>query len=370
MTLTSVEAEQSSDETKFLEQVKNLIETETDIGIAADFDGNITRVPPGSKGLDPREGYVDPEILKAYKKIRQAGVDIVIISSRGARDIARLVNLPSVTIIGSLGWETFIADEKKPSEGISMIHQQFVPFREQITNILQEIRTRFMKEQLNLNVIRPDEPTAAFETKPGERIFLQIKGNNDEYAEGINHTWSLSMDSDRDIHRKALERYYKEAFTKYSKGMELAEMEKLEKLCGLKLREGKSVSGDPTLDVEIRPISEQSKAKALIQLMREPGDPYRQNHFHREIPYHTHWIYSGDDRVQDGAVMRAGHLADSLTDHRRGILGVLTAHPTENQTVRGVDLGIGDVDANAHLHRKLADLFMQHKSLNTVSSNS
>ncbi len=339
----------------FLSSVENLLRTGADFGIAADFDQNISRVG-SSNGLDPRDSYIDPIVRQAFMDMQTAGKDVVIISSRGARDIARIVDIPGIGIVGTLGWETL------DTKGASHIHPRFHLFQPQITGILQEVRERFFEEQLHRSTEIADEPNTELETPEGGRIILQRKGYNPEYPEGINSTWALNLVSleARENYQQALKQYYQEAFNKYANTFDKADRTKLKEMCGLMIRAGKTTDGLPTLDVEIRPTSQGAKAKAMIQLMREPIDPKRQVHF-KDMPYHNFWIYSGDHPKQDGPPMRAGHTAYKFTRGKRGVLGIWSkpAHEQE-QPIRGVDVVVDSVSGNAELMKDAAALITRY----------
>lgn len=328
-----------SPEQKVLNTVDNYLEEGKDFGIAADFDENIAR-----------DGTIDPEIRQAFIDMVAAGKDVVIISSRGARDVARRVNVAGVSIVGTLGWETL--DEG----GQSQINERFKPFQPQITGILRDIREKFLTEQLGRPTDVADEPNIELETPEGKSINLQRKGNNEEYPEGINSTWALSLLSKeaQDRYKEALNMYYNEAFGKHTASMSEEDKYTLKELCGFQLREGKTSDGIQTLDVEIRPASQIAKSKAIIQLMREESDPKRQANF-AGMPYHPAWIYSGDSAEQDGPPMRAGHSADAFTRGKREMFGIWTKPlHEEERAVRGVDVVVDGVTGNAKLMTEIA----------------
>lgn len=281
-----------------------------------------------------------------------SGFDVVIISSRGARDIARLVGIPGVYVIGSLGWETL------DNQGISHIHPRFQPYGQQITGILREVRERLLTEQLHASTSLQDAPNNEFFTPEGGKVILQRKGYNDEYPEGINATWVLNLvdPNARKTYRTFLTNYYNQAFEKYAPKTQQTERERLKKMCDLVERLGQTPEGLSTLDVEIRPTSQNSKARAMIQLMRHADDPKRGTHF-RGMPFHNFWVYSGDSFIQDGPPMRAGHAAMVLTHGKRGVLGIWSKPPYEQQRLlRGVNVVVDGVSGNAELMLEIADL--------------
>ncbi len=340
---------QETQRQQYVDTIQRFVATKTDFGIAADYDHNISKPGP-SRELDPRDSTVNPDIRQAFSDMIQAGKEVVIISSRGARDIARIVNVPGVSIVGSLGWETLDAD------GISHIHPRFKPFEPQITGILKDVRERFFTKQLGIPTDIVNEPNTELTTPDGGTVILQRKGYNEEYPEGINATYSLNLVSEeaRETYKKTLEQYYNEAFAKYAHPLNKADKARLKEMCDFKLYPGKTADGLPTLDVEIRPTSQGAKANALMQLMREPHDPKRQAHF-AGMPHHQFWIYSGDHDVQDSAAMRAGHTAHQLTKGKRGVVGIWTkpSHQ-EAKEVRGVDIVVNSVAGNAELMQKTA----------------
>lgn len=334
---------------QYLERVRTLVQNHASLGIAADYDHNISKQGP-SHGRDPRDSTVNPDIHQAFSDMIQAGTDVVIVSSRGARDIARIVNIPGISIVGSLGWETL------DRNGESHIHPRFKPFEPQITGILQEVRERFFAEQLGRSPDIVDEPNTELATPSGDTIILQRKGYNSEYPEGINATWSLSLlpEEKRATYKTALERYYVEAFNKFTADWNKSDKATLREMCNFMLQQGKTADGIPTLDVEIRPASQGAKAKAIVQLMREPDDPKRQEHF-MAMPSHAYWIYSGDHDVQDSAPMRAGRTAHKLSQGKRDVIGIWSkpSHQEEKE-VRGVDVIVNSVAGNAALMKETA----------------
>lgn len=340
---------------RFIDNVETLLKNGGDVGVAADFDQNISRGGL-SKGLDPRDREIDPVVRQAFMDMREAGKDVVIISSRGAKDVARILNIPGIVVVGTLGWETLDA------KGVSHIHPRFRTFQPQITGILKDIRERFFSEQLHMSTAIVNEPSNELATPEGGKIILQRKGYNDEYPEGINSTWALNLvdEGARDKYQDALKQYYSEAFAKYSGSMNESDRAKLQEMCGLMIRVGKTAEGLPTLDVEIRPTSQGAKANAMLQLMRENVDPKRQEHF-KDMPYHPFWIYSGDHAVQDSAPMRAGHTASYLTRNKRGVLGVWSKPPHEEERpVRGVDVVVDGVSGNAQLMKETAAIITRY----------
>jgi hypothetical protein len=351
---------------QFLRAFETMLKENIDFGIAADFDQNISREGK-SQALDPCNSYIDPVARQAFQDIRERGKDVVIISSRGARDIARIIDIPGINIIGSLGWETFAAYKDNPTRGVSHIHPLYKPYRTQITSILRDVRKEFLEQELGLT---PEET----ETEPNLRlimpddgiIVIQRKGFNSEYPEGINLTWNLNQVSTnaRAKYRVALEKFYYAAFAKYSEGLNENDRTKLMELCSIILREGKLSNGITTLDVEVRPIAQGAKAKAMIQLMRESTDQKRLESF-QNIPYHPIWIYSGDHIQQDGPPMRAGHTAYVLTQGRRGTIGIWSQPLDEPyRDIRGVDITVNGVAENAALLADMAELIKAYPQSN------
>jgi hypothetical protein len=343
---------------RFLRVFETFLEENVDFGIAADFDQNISREGK-SRGLDPSSSYIDPVVRQAFQDMRAAGKDIVIISSRGARDIARIVGISGINIIGSLGWETFVADKDDPTQGISHIHPLYKPYRSQITGILGYVREKFLEQELGLTSITPGtEPNLKFTTADGGIIVLQRKGFNPDYPEGINLTWNFAQVSPnaRNRYQIVLEKYYQDAFIKYSEGLNENARKRLKELCNIMLRVGKTNNGITTFDVEIRPILQGAKAKAIIQLMRESNDLKRLESF-QHMPYHPMWIYSGDHAQQDGPPMRAGHTAYALTHGKRGVIGIWSKPPDEPyHNIRGVDITVTGMAGNATLLADMAKL--------------
>lgn len=340
---------------EFLRSLDALVLGGKDVGVAADFDQNISKIG-ASGGMDPRDVQVDPGARQSLIAIRDSGRDVVIISSRGARDIARIVDIPGVAIVGSQGWETFIADANNPTEGKSLIHRQFDPFSTQITGILGEVRSH-LSHELGLPSEVGEEPNLELPTTDG-KIILQRKGYNDQYPEGISLTWNLNQiaPEKRQKYIDLLKKYYEEAFDKYS-NLPGVDKEKLASLCGEDIL---SENDGKLLSFQIKPTYQASKSKALIQLMREPGDPKRPENF-RHMPYHPYWIYSGDNAQQDVPVMRAGHSASAFSLQKRGLLGVWSKPDSEEYTQpRGVDVTVSGVAGNAAILGEIAQVFQRY----------
>ncbi|MEK7559602.1 MAG: hypothetical protein AAB521_04820 [Patescibacteria group bacterium] len=335
-------------EEKVLKEVDKYLEEGRDFGIAADYD----------KTIADDSAKINPEIRQAFIDMIASGREVVIISSRGAGDVVKKVGIPGVSVIGTLGWETL------DKNGKSHINEKFKPYQPQITGILRDVRERFLKEQLGRPIEVSNDPNIELDTPEGQGINLQRKGYNEEYPEGINLTLALSNlpPEAQERYGKALELYYNEAFSKQAALMSAKDQAALKELCGFKLRDGMTSDGKKTFDVEIRPTSQISKSKALIQLMRESEDPKRQAHF-KDMPFHANWIYAGDHAEQDGPVMRAGHTADSLSQGKRGIFGIWSKPPNEEErAVRGVDAVVDGVTGNAKLMTEIASKVKQHSS--------
>lgn len=352
---------------QFLGNVEALLQQGVRIGVAADFDGNIS-VEGSTGGLDPRESSVDPRIRQAFQSIIESGHDVIIISSRGAQDVATRVGLESTTsrgtfsAVGTLGWET------RDPEGKSHIHEQFAPYKDHITTILRSVREQFIR-----NNVEPDqqeavlamamEPNMVIPTPFGE-VILQPKGytNEEGYPEGINHTWALNMvpPEQQAQFAEALTQYYEDAFANVASAALLTseQRHKLDQLCGFVKREGVSMNGKPLLDIEIRPRSQGAKAHAGLQLLRSDGrEQYMTN-----MPRNQILIYSGDHIDQDWPVGRAGHLADRLTHGQAGIINVWTRQHQEEpgNDTRGIDIVVDGVNGNAQLLTRLAELFARY----------
>lgn len=329
---------------QYLERVKGLLARNEDFGIAVDYDDNIAQ-----------HGEINPIARQALIDMVTAGKKVVVVSSRGAKDVAQRVDIPGISIVGTLGWETL--DEN----GQSRIHSRFKPFSSQITGILKDVRERFFTEQLHMSIEIADEPNTRLAISEGSSINLQRKGYNEEYPEGINSTWALTeLKAETQIkYQKILEEYYHEAFDKYTASLSDIDKIKLQELCSFMLRAGKNPDGLPTLDVEIRPKSQIAKAIAIIQLMREQQDPKRQENF-ANMPYSPNWIFSGDTLTQDAPPMRAGNTANALTKGKRSMIGVWS-RPShlELQNARGVDFTVDGVAANAELLKDTAKLIQQ-----------
>jgi len=329
----------------FLEKVETLLKKGGDVAVAADFDENISRPGP-SNGRDPRDSQVDPIMRQAMRDVLDTGRDVVIVSSRGARDVARIAGLPGLSVVGTLGWETL------DKEGNSHIHPQFRPFKRQITGILREVRERFLREHLHRKRAFIAKPNTELVAADGGVIILQSKGYNEEYPEGINATWALSMldDEVKQTYRNALEQYYNEAFTNYAEPLSEEERATLQELCGFMIRAGQTAEGVPTFDVEIRPTSQGAKALAVEELMKRSDDPTRLESF-TGMPSHAVWIFSGDHIEQDFPVMQL-----------EGVMGVWSKSPHDRgkPVPEGVAIVVDSVSGNAALTTEIASLMARY----------
>jgi hypothetical protein len=284
--------------------------------------------------------------------ILDSGRDVVILSSRGGKDVATIANIPKrpngrgVSIVGSLGWETVDTD------GNSHIHPQFQPFQRQITGILQDVRERFFTEQLHIPTTFTAEPNTQLPTPDGNMILLQSKGYNDEYPEGINATFMMSMlsQAEQQTYFTALEQYYNDALKTHTDGWDEADREKLKQLCGFTFREGYTVGGVRTFDVEIRPLDQGAKAEAAKELLKKSDDPTRLSHF-AGMPSCELLLFSGDRPEQDGPVMELPN-----------VVGIWTRSPHDKTTPvpKGAKIVVESVSGNASLTKDIASRMSAH----------
>jgi hydroxymethylpyrimidine pyrophosphatase-like HAD family hydrolase len=335
-----------------LEGVRFMQEKGIRFGVALDFDGNIA-LEGKSNGLDPRDSYVHPEAKQALIDIQKAGVAVVVISSRGAADVAQRIAIPGIQYVGSLGWETYVPDSEDLTKGVSLIHPQFLPYQTQITSILHEVRTRFTTD-LGHSTDLENVPNIAIPAGRDSTVIMQRKGYNSQFPEGINITWALNMvpDDKKTQYLQAITQYFEEAFTKQTDGLTQTQIEELKQLCGLVSREGMTTDGHKTLDVEIRPLSNAAKAEAMTQLLAI-GDSLE--HF-VPMPKADIWIFSGDHTQQDWPVMERGHQIAQETQGKKGVIGVWSKSQFDNveKVPDFVDVVVDGVFGNAALLKEMA----------------
>ena len=65
-------------------------------------------------------------------------------TGRSGADGAAKIEVPGSIIVGTAGWEVYKTDPNNPSQGESIIDEQFQPHSQQITNLLGGIRNEFL----------------------------------------------------------------------------------------------------------------------------------------------------------------------------------------------------------------------------------
>src|SRR5476649_2284574 len=101
----------------FLKIIESWEDEDIDYGLIFDFDDTISRIR--GDGLDPRDSYLDEKIYRAFAAFLRVQKNIVLLSSRGGKDLVRIVeeaqkqsgivhppDALKIVFIGSLGWET------------------------------------------------------------------------------------------------------------------------------------------------------------------------------------------------------------------------------------------------------------------------
>lgn len=104
-TETTSRAEASSPaEAQLLNSVRYLLHEHTSFIVGAVVDKNLATYAPVKgeiPGLDPLGVVVDPSAKGSLRQMHEAGVPIVISTSRGAAEVSQHLQIPGITIIGS-----------------------------------------------------------------------------------------------------------------------------------------------------------------------------------------------------------------------------------------------------------------------------
>lgn len=349
-------------EKEVLQRFEQALKEGKQILLATDFDKTISQ-DGLSKGEDPRDSQVNPQIQASLQALQKAGVDIAVISARSARKIAEIVTIPGLAIVGTLGWETFHADEQNPTKGVSEIHESFTPYREQLTSVLGEVRKRFLSEDLGVDTKAEDEIELEYKTPSGQTIVLERKGVNDQYSEGIYHSYNFNQVSvaERVALVSQLRQHYQEVYRNLAERYPPDNPENETFLQSFQQMSG-IVPKDNTPEMEgrysfdIGPLSQQTKSHAIIEFMRQPDDPKRDAYFsHLPGGYET-IFYAGDDNVQDGKAFHAGRLAQRLTQGRRDSVGVWVNQGDVYQPKEVSEYQVMGVAGNAALLGKMTEI--------------
>lgn len=301
----------ASAETRVLNNFEEMLKGGKKILFATDFDNTISQDGP-SKGEDPRDSVIDPRIKKALIQLQEADIDLAIISARSARKIAQIAQIPGLQVIGTMGWETFKSSKDNPSRGVSVIHESFSPFEKPLTEILEEVRHRFVRDDLKQEIPPHDSESDAIEmeylSKTGGKVVLERKGVNEAYPEGIYHTYNFNQvdKTERAEFAAHLEQYYIEAFDKAlekhtpSENGDLYRLRLMQKW-GI-MPNSKSPLDNGRYSSEIGPRAQRAKTGAIIQFMRRPNSTRRHLYFESMEGGYESIIYSGDHIDQDGLV--------------------------------------------------------------------
>lgn len=337
-----------SPEQQLLDTVESRVKEGKRIVVVTDYDKT-------AAGDDAR---IDTEFKQASADIISNGGYVIFNSSRDVEDLKEKVRIDGARLIGLLG------DQTLDENGKTHINERFRPYQSQQTGVLKEVRERFIAEQLGRSVEVTDQPNIDLGTPEGPSINMQRKGCNEEYPEGINLTLALSNlpPEAQEKYENALRGYYNEAFDRQTASMTPNDKEAFRKLCDFRLRKGMTSEKKQTLDVEIRPASQITKARTALQLLRRPDDPKRQDGF-RDYPWSDELIVLGDDPDQDGPSMRAIKTARRFTKGKLGGYGVLAERSQEEERLtRGVNVVVDGMHGIADLMTKIANKVRAHSS--------
>lgn len=102
--------------------------TQPALGLISDLDGTLSPI------VDvPDEARMSAKNAAALKALAMQGVEIAIISGRGAADLAKRVAFPNATLIGNHGMEEWI-------DGEARIAQAALNYRPQLVRVADELR--------------------------------------------------------------------------------------------------------------------------------------------------------------------------------------------------------------------------------------
>lgn len=349
-----------SGEAQILTNFEKMLESGKKILFATDFDKTISMDGP-SKGEDPRDSMVDPNIRESMLKLQEAGIDLAVISARSARKIAQIMHIPGLQVVGTMGWETFHSDRNNPTDGTSLIHESFDKYQKPLTDILQEAREKFLAEDLHVETEDMSEAVELeYGTPQGGKVVLERKGVNLDYPEGILHTYNFNQvqPNERAVYSQHLKQYYEEAFEKAAEGHDDAYRLELMKKCGL-LKWPCPPTDPGRFSVEIGPIAQRAKTGPIIQFMRDPSDVKRNRYFQGMKGEYAGIIYAGDHEVQDGRVFDA----TARVSRRTGELDAISLWIHTGETAeRKNSARVHGVSENARIIEQMATIATAHKA--------
>jgi hypothetical protein len=147
---------------EYLREFERLVQA-GDLGMIFDLDDTVTVT---DDPLDPRESKIAPSIQESLRDLSEAGINIVVVTSRGAKNAAEMAgNIPGVSYIGSLGFETYV-------DGVSRIDPRFEPIRGEINEVMGEVYEKFLTKQLGME---PGQIEALEQTQTSHFLFQQTK---------------------------------------------------------------------------------------------------------------------------------------------------------------------------------------------------
>lgn len=329
-----------------LSRFESMLDQAETLAFITDLDGTV--LPFAANPMDCR---IDPKAHTALQRIEKSGISIFVMTGRSGADGAKMIDMPSAVIVGTSGWEVY-------QNGVSRVHERFDPYAAELKTLLQKIReTVVAKMGLEPNQFITEEITNELSSEAGP-IVLERKAVNDIYPEGLSQTYNLNrfdparwdelMESSQSVFDSEASDQLKEIF----------------KFDGSVDRE-KGTAG-----FSIAPFSGEGKERSLLQVLRSDqdedfttGQPKRQKYFRGLPGGFDGAVYFGDSD-QDARALRAAHLTALLAGrHSAGVVVFKTETNGAGQTraLKAADVSVDDIQGNAELLTKLADICEQKR---------
>ena len=328
-------------------RIKDLLLNSGKIAIITDLDGTI--VP---YCLNPRECKVDALAHKSLAEMQQDGAVIFVETGRSGADASRLLNLPHAIIVGTAGWEVFVAGEN-PGEGESIVHERFLEHQDEINHFFELFEQSFLSLlQEQIERAGDDDITEEIVSSDGLLIY-EKKAVNKDFARGISlnfnlnqissQKWETLIEAAEEIYNSQLPESLKEIY-RFTKTLK---------------KEGER----PNCSFSISPFGEEGKDKGFIQLLRNDddsnsltGNDLRDKHFQGLPGGFDGAIFLGDTN-QDAKAMRAAHLAAVIAKKRSLSIVVKRQDQSgQEKAMQKADIEVQDVEGAAGLLAGMAGI--------------
>jgi hypothetical protein len=307
--------------------------------VATDFDSTVSREENG--GDNPFLTTFDAAAGDALRSLQAQEQIVGIISNRAALPIVDRCRQMGFArqpyVVGTYGYEVLNAD------GEAAIDERFAPYRNVISDVLRHVRVGALRAYgLPTDHYRDVQSTIP---TPNGPIFLEIKGQTDEYLEGIAQEYNLNMIAFHE--RPGAVALLDDLFRTASSGHPAGNSVELTRLWG------RESEGDPHAPGHyswvLRPHLIRAKAYGLTQLLRTCGSEGPSG-LRAEL-----LVYVGDHKQQDGQVMWAGKVLERLTRGGLRFAGVWAYPGFDTPGVRDEsDLQVPGVPGVARLLKDLA----------------